>query len=208
MKKKRKLKKKVVVIILLISLLLILGTGFVLYDNIFKKSNSSSKVINEIPEYGYTLKEKDPKIYKDLFEKLVVVLKKENVDYKEYANIISQMFVIDFYNLDNKISKNDVGGIQFLREKNASNFVLEASETVYKFVEQNVYGDRRQKLPVVKESKVISLENEKYKYGNIVDDEAYVAKIGVSYKKDLGYPDEVTVKLIREDKKLVVVEMK
>ena len=209
MKKKRRLKKKVIVLIVLIIILILLITGGLIYKNLSKDSNGKpTKVLDEIPEYGYVLKDSAPKIYKDLFKKLMDVLKEENVDYDEYAKLISQMAVIDFYNLDNKTSKNDVGGTQFIRSENVDNFVLEASETVYKYVEQNLDGKRKQQLPVVTSSEIKDLKKEKYKYKDIKDDEAYNVKVSIDYKEDLGYPKEVEVKLLHTDKKLEIYYMK
>ena len=117
------------------------------------------------------------------------------------------MFVIDFYNLSNKDSKNDVGGTQFFREKNLDNFILKASDTVYKSVEQNLDGKRKQELPEVNSSELLSITNDKYKYKEINDEKVYIAKVKIGYKEDMGYPEEVTVKLLHTDKKLEVYEM-
>ena len=106
------------------------------------------------------------------------------------------MLVLDFYNLDNKMSKNDIGGTQFIMDNYRSNFILEASETVYKYIEHNVYGNRKQELPKVKEVSVESVNTNTYKYNNITDDKAYIIKVKVSYEKDLGYPTSVVVKLL------------
>ena len=209
MKNKRRLKKKVIVLIVLIIILILLITGGLIYKNLSKnKTNSTVKVLDKIPEYGYVLKDNEPKIYKDLFKKLAEVLKEDNVDYDEYARIISQMAVIDFYNLDNKQSKNDIGGTQFIRSENVDNFILEASETVYKYIEQNLDGKRKQNLPVVKSSEIKDLKNEKYKYKKINDDNAYDVKVNIDYEEDLGYPKEVEVKLMHTDKKLEIYYMK
>lgn len=208
MKQKRKIKKKVIVLIVLITILVIGIIGFIVYSNLPKNTEGSSKVVDEISEYGYYLEADQPKIYKDLFEDLATVLSKEEVDEEEYAKLISQMAAIDFYNLDNKISKSDVGAVQFVREKNVDNFVLEASETVYKYIEQNIYGDREQELPVVTKSSIKSIENESYKYKDIEDENAYVVKVNLEYKKDLGYPEEVEISLLHNDKKLEIYKMK
>ena len=211
-RKKRKLKKKVVVLIVLIIILLLLVVGAIVYKNVFSQNNTSEptkvKVVDEIPEYGYTLNDNAPKIYKDLFKQLIEVLKEEEVNEEEYARLISQMAVIDFYNLDNKSSKNNIGGTQFIRSQNVDNFILEASETVYKYVEQNLDGKRKQKLPIVTSSEVKDLKKEKYKYKKIQDDNAYNVKVAIDYKEDLGYPKEVTVKLLHTDKKLEIYYMK
>ena len=208
MKKRRKLKKKVVVLIVLIIIALFSITGLILYNTFFSKSDNSVKVVDEIPGYGYTLQDDQPKIYKELFKELAEVLSKDSVDEDEYAKLISQMAVIDFYNLDNKVSKNDVGGVQFIRSKNIDNFVLEASETVYKYIEQDIYGNRNQTLPEVTSSSVKDIKQEAYSYKDIKDDKAYTVTVNIEYKKDLDYPTEVIVKLLHNDKKLEIYEMK
>lgn len=208
MKKRRKLKKKVVVLIVLIIIALFSITGLILYNTFFSKSDNSVKVVDEIPGYGYTLQDDQPKIYKELFKELAEVLSKDSVDEDEYAKLISQMAVIDFYNLDNKVSKNDVGGVQFIRAKNIDNFVLEASETVYKYIEQDIYGNRNQTLPEVTSSSVKDIKQEAYSYKDIKDDKAYTVTVNIEYKKDLDYPTEVIVKLLHNDKKLEIYEMK
>lgn len=208
MKKRRKLKKKVVVLIVLIIIALFSITGLILYNTFFSKSDNSVKVVDEIPGYGYTLQDDQPKIYKELFKELAEVLSKDSVDEDEYAKLISQMAVIDFYNLDNKVSKNDVGGVQFIRAKNIDNFVLEASETVYKYIEHDIYGNRNQTLPEVTSSSVKDIKQEAYSYKDIKDDKAYTVTVNIEYKKDLDYPTEVIVKLLHTDKKLEIYEMK
>lgn len=208
MKKRRKLKKKVVVLIVFIIIALFSITGLILYNTFFSKSDNSVKVVDEIPGYGYTLQDDQPKIYKELFKELAEVLSKDSVDEDEYAKLISQMAVIDFYNLDNKVSKNDVGGVQFIRAKNIDNFVLEASETVYKYIEHDIYGNRNQTLPEVTSSSVKDIKQEAYSYKDIKDDKAYTVTVNIEYKKDLDYPTEVIVKLLHNDKKLEIYEMK
>lgn len=206
MKKKRKLKKKVIVLIVLIIILVLLVTGFVIYKNL-NSGKESVKVVDEIPEYGYTLENDQPKVYKDLFKQLVKVLNKETVDYDKYASLISQMFAIDFYNLNNKDSKNDVGGLQFVYTDKVDNFSLKASDTVYKYIKNNFDKKRVQKLPEVTESKLISIENSSYKYKDINDEKSYTAKVELSYKEDLDYPKNLTIKLLHNGKKLEVYYM-
>ena len=114
------------------------------------------------------------------------------------------MFVLDFYTFDNKVSKNDVGGTQFILKDYRSNFILKASDTVYKYIELNLDGKRKQELPVVKDTEVIDIKTNNYTYEKIKDSKAYIIKIKITYEKDLGYPTEVTVKLVHQDKKLEI----
>lgn len=210
MKKRRKLKKKVVVLIVLIIILLLILTGIFVYSKTRKETNVTVKaeVVDKIPEYGYVLESNKTKLYRDLFKDLVKVLKEEQINEEEYAKTVAQMAVVDFYNLDNKASKNDIGGVQFIREKNKDNFILEASETVYKYIEQNLDGKRKQELPIVTKSEIVSVKKGKYSYKDIKDNDAYTVIVKLEYKKDLGYPKEVTVKLLHTDKKLEIYYMK
>lgn len=205
--KKRKLKKKVVILIILIVVLILCITGFILYKTLSKNQVAEAKVIDSIEEYGYVLEDDQPKIYQDLFKELSKVLQAENVDEEEYARLISQMFSIDFYNLENKVSKNDVGGTMFISTDYVDNFTLKASDTVYKYIEHNLYNDRDQNLPVVTSSSVNKLENVTYEYKSINDDNAYEVTVNLEYEEDLGYPTEIVLTLIHNDKKLEICEM-
>ena len=205
MKQKRKLKKKVV-IFLILALAFIIFIGVLILTN-GKKSENKVKVVDEIKEYGYVLENNKPKQYKQLFKELVKVLKADKVNEEEYAKLISQMFAVDFYDLNSKTSKNDIGGIIFISEKSRENFALKASDTVYKYVEINVSGDRKQELPEVTNSSVKEIKTEKLDKKNVKDDNAYVVTVNLEYKKDLDYPKKVVLKLLHNDKKLEIYEM-
>lgn len=205
--KKRKVKKKVWVFLIGF---LVLVLGFVLvYFLVVNKNDggTKAKVIDKIEGYGYTLESNKCKRYKELFKELANVLESDNVDEDKYARIISEMFAVDFYDLDSKSSKNDVGGYVFVYEKSRDNFVLKASDTVYKYVEVNFSNDRKQELPSVVNSSVKEVTRGKYSKNKIKDDNTYVVVVNLEYKKDLGYPDEVKVKLLHNGKKLEVYEM-
>lgn len=204
-------KKKITLIIIILLLVVLLSVGgYFGYKAVNKNKDAigGTVVVDKIDKYGYTLEEDAPKVYKDLFKELQKVLNKDEVDYEEYAKLVAQMTVVDFYNLDNKVSKNDIGGVQFIYSPYKENFVLEASETVYKYIEHNLYKDRTQQLPVVDSSYVDSIKTEKYQYKKIKDDEAYKVNVKLTYKKDMGYPSNVVVKLLHNDGKLEVYYMK
>lgn len=204
-------KKKITLIIIVLLLIVLLAIGgYFGYKTINKNKNAigGAVVVEKIDKHGYTLEEDAPAIYKDLFKELQKVLNKDEVDYEEYAKLVAQMTAVDFYNLDNKVSKNDIGGVQFIYSPYKENFVLEASETVYKYIEHNLYKDRTQQLPVVDSSYVDSIKTEKYQYKKIKDDEAYSVNVKLTYKKDMGYPSNVVVKLLHNGDKLEVYYMK
>lgn len=209
MRIKKKVKKTFKVIVIIVLVILLLIGGYFVYKRLNNTSSTvTSKVVSEIKDYGYVLEDDAPKGYKELFNELIKVLNEDEVDEEEYAKLVAQLLVFDFYNLDNKISKNDVGGVQFILDDYRENFVYEATETVYKYIEHNVYGDRDQKLPEVESTEIENIRTNNYNYDDLNDDNAYIVKVKVSYKKDLGYPEEVTVKMLHNDNKLEVFYMK
>lgn len=214
MRIKKSIKRVFIISLIILLVVVLVVGGFIGYKK-FKQGLSvkEAEVVDEIKDYGYYLEDDAPKAYKALYEDLTDVLNSDEIDEEKYASLVAQMLVFDFYNIDNKMSKNDIGGTQFIIENYRSNFTLEASESVYKYVEHNVYGNRKQDLPVVTEVTIDSIKTNGYKYGKITDDNAYIVKVNVSYKKDLGYPESVVVKLIHtnideEKQKLEVFYMK
>lgn len=124
----------------------------------FKTDENEVKVIKTISKYGYTLDENETALYKEEFEKLDKVLSAKDVNYEDYAKEISKLFIIDFYTLSNKLSKNDIGGTQFIKEDMRDNFIDQARSTFYKYVE--VKSDKRtQKLPEVSLIDDVKVEN-------------------------------------------------
>ena len=195
------------VILFVISLAFLGYYGYEMYMGIRSKP-TEVKIIDKIEAYNYYLEEDAPEGYKTMFKELAKVLKEKEIDEKEYASLISSMFVLDFYTLNNKVSKNDIGGVQFIHSKYKDNFILEAGDTVYKYIELNLDGKRKQKLPEVTSVEVIDSETRAYNYEGIKDNSSYIIKLKLSYKEDLGYPSEVTVKLVHTDKKLEIIYLK
>ena len=192
------------ILILLITFIFVLG-----YMAITKKNQNEVKKtrdISEIKDFGYTLREDATSYYKSLYKKLSKVLEDE-IDYDKYSSLVSQMFVCDFYTLSNKSNKNDVGGFQFVYNEYKNDFQKYATDTVYKSVLNNVYGNRKQDLPTVKEVNVTKKENIAFKYGDSTDEEAYVYDFEITYDNDYGYQDSGTLILIHNGKKIEIAKM-
>lgn len=197
MKLKKSVKRVLTLILVIFLLILIASLVFVGYQRfVKKKAVGQVEIVDKIDEYGYYLEDDQPKLYKEMFDELRKTLKQDKVDENNYASLVAKMFVLDFYNLDNKISKNDIGGTQFVLEKYRDNFILEASETVYKYIEHNIYQNRKQELPEVANVEVKSIKTNRYAYEKITDEKAYIITLKIEYEKDLGYPKEVVVKMI------------
>lgn len=204
MKKKSKLKKLLIILIILVIIAII---GILVYNFFFKNKEEEVKVIKSIPEYGYDLRENETKLYKDEFEKLDDILSKNDVDYEEYAKEIAKLFIIDFYTLSNKQSKNDIGGTDFIKESMRDNFIEEARSTFYRYLEVES-DDRNQDLPEVSEIKSVKIEDTSFTYSDdTVDDNAYRVTISWDYKEDFGYETKANMIIVKEDKKLYIVEM-
>lgn len=194
--------------ILLIGIIIILMATIFIFKLLTDKKPIHTKVVDQLSDYSYVLNDNETSYYKSLFNELKVVLNQKEVDEEAYAALVGKLFLADFFNLNNKITKNDIGGIQFVYDKYQTDFKKYALDSIYRIVKNNTYGDRRQELPIVSLVDVVSIENQAYSYGkNIKDTKAFLLKLTVSYKKDLNYQKDVALILIHEDNKLVIAEM-
>ena len=203
-----RLKKKVKVILVLAIILIIAGLAFLAYESFKPKATKTATVENEIKDYGYTLKSTRNDRYKKMFQELQDILSKKKVDEEAYVEQISKMFIMDFYTLNDKLANTDVGGIDFVHTNAKTNFLEKAEDTVYKYVENDIYGNRDQQLPEVTEVTVEKVENIEYTIGtDFTDDTAYQVEVSLKYKEDMDYPTKATLIFVHEDNKLSLVEM-
>lgn len=204
MKKRRINKKRVALLIGILLLAVILILFFALRGG--EDSKSSSKVkkvktVDKIEGYDYSLAENETKYYKTLFKELKKLLESDDYDETEYAELVSKLFVADFYNLDNKISQSDIGGTQFVYKDFRDDFESIAKTTMYKQIESDVYGERNQELPKVVKVNTTATQTS-FKYGDKTDDKAYSVAFEIEYENDLEYQSKGTITLIHNDKKL------
>ena len=202
--------KKLLVVLLII--VAILSFGFVYYKLTHKATPKIDEVKKEdeiqTKEFDYTLYDNKSSLYKDYFASLKEELLKDEINEEEYAKVLSQLFVVDFYSLSDKVTSTDVGGLDFVYEKIKSNFVLKATDTIYKNIQSNVYGDRKQELPKIKATEVKTIVPKVVTVGDVTDQKGYTTTVSITYEKDLKYPKEVTLTLIHVEKKLFIVEVK
>lgn len=192
---------------ILLGIIILCVVGYFGYNYFFKNDSVSVKVVNEIKDYGYQLRDTDTELYKKYYNELKNVLKQKSIDEEKYASLISELFIIDFYTLNNKITNKDIGGEQFVSSLILDNFDLNASSTIYKYIESNLYGKRSQVLPIVKSVTVDSVSQESFKYNDTTDKYAYTVKLTWTYEEDLSYPTTATLVLIHEGSKLSIVEL-
>ncbi len=206
---KRRISKKKVTIFAVILVLIIAAICLVLFLGNKNKSDNTIKVESEdtIEGYDYTLDSNETKYYKQLFKELKEVLEADEVDQDKYAELVVKLFVADFYNLDNKISKNDIGGTQFVYKDFRGDFEKLAAGSMYKNVESNLDNKRKQELPEVVKVSVEKVDGEPFTYGDNTDNEAYTINFDIEYKDDLGYQTSGTITLIHNDKKLEVAAL-
>lgn len=207
---KRKIsKKKVSMFVIILILIVAVIVGFILFSKNLKSDDNTIKVesVDTIEGYDYNLNSNATKYYKELFKELKGVLEADSVDQDKYAELVAKLFVSDFYNLDNKVSKNDIGGVQYVYKDFRGDFSKLAANSIYKNVESNVYNNRNQELPIVTKVSLEKGTNETFKYGDNKDDEAYVINFDITYDNDLGYQTSGTITLIHNDKKLEVAAL-
>ena len=205
-----KLKKKVKRLLLLIIIVGLGLGGYYVYKNIGKKEEVKEiKVINKIDKYGYELKENKPSKYKKFFEELKEILNEENVNEEDYVKKISEMFIYDFYSLSDKTAKTDIGGTDFVYKEILENFLQNAQDTYYKYVESNVYNNRKQSLPTVSNITIDKVENTKFEYNDKYDDKAYEVNISWDYTDNQfsSYQKKATLVFIHDGDKLSLVEL-
>ena len=205
MKKNKKLKVKRGKV-----LAVILVLGFVTFL-FFYSSRAKLQVVTtvaEIDNYQYKMESNTTRIYKKYFKELEHELEDNKIDEENYASLVSKLFVIDYYTLNNKITNKNIGGVQFIHSNLRSSFIEKASNTMYKYIKSNLYGNRKQKLPEVNDVEIKSIKQINYKNNNYQDKSGYQVEVNINYVTDYDYPKEVTLTLIHEENKLVIVEIK
>ena len=209
MKLKKKVKRTLIIIIILL-ILVAGGVGALIYFKTPKKKEVPEvKIVNEVDKYDYKLKENKPSTYKKMFDELKQILKEEPVDEEAYAKKVTEMFIYDFYSLNDKAAKTDIGGVDFVYQGVLDNFLLNAQDTYYKYVESNIYNERKQSLPVVSNITIDGITNGEFAYGDKTDSNAYAVTVSWSYTDDqfANYQKHAVVILVHDDIKLSIVEL-
>ena len=205
------MKGKYKVLLIIIIVLIIVVIFFLGVKNFAKKDDNKVPEIINIPvlesieKYGYSLHERDSKVMKDTYEELKTVLNSDNIDYEEYAKCLAKLFVIDLWTMNNKTNRYDVGGIEYVYPDNVNNYKLNVENTIYKGIENNVDGKRKQELPAVKSIISIDLQTGTYKIKD-KDEDSYIVSLEWDYDKDLGYESKAIITIVKKDNKLYVAQ--
>ncbi|MBQ6134996.1 MAG: hypothetical protein IJI60_01620 [Bacilli bacterium] len=205
-----KLKKKFKMILFFL-LLIVLGlVGYLFYQK-YKPAPEAEevKVIHQMEKYGYSLKENKTKEYKKMYKELETILNEKEVDEEAYVKKIAEMFIYDFYSLNDKTAKTDIGGVDFIYSGILENVLQNAQNTYYKYIENNIYENRKQSLPVVSDIEITSVKQEAFAYADKNDEKAYIVDATWSYTDSQfsEYQRKATLVFIHEDQKLSLVEL-
>lgn len=201
---KKKSDTKIIILFIVVGVLLLGFLGYRVNKDFLSKTNSK-KQIDSIEFYGYTLSKSDTDLYKSTFKELSKTLNEKPVNMTEYAKLISKLFIIDLYSLDSKLTSTDIGGLEFLHKDLRDNFKENMGSTLYKFVESNLDGNRKQELPMVKEVNVSDVFETKYTY-NKTEYPAYLVSVNWTYEKNLGYQTSTKLTIINDKDILYIVK--
>lgn len=204
------MKKKTKIILIVILIIVLIGGGGVFF--VLKKQRNEEnpyvqevKVTNEIAEYGYTLEDRDTEYFKEGFQQLQDLLNDPEHSVEEYINLVSRLYITDLYTISNKMSKYDIGGLEYVYEPARESFKSVAMDTIYKNVINNLDNKREQKLPTVSKVEILNTEESTYTLPDKSEVKSYEIEISWQYESDLGYDNQGTLILIENDKKYDVV---
>jgi hypothetical protein len=198
--------------LIIIGLCILIGVSLLVF--LFKKSlnnkdneaeENKTSYVDIIDDYGYTLEKRDTELFKEKFNELKEVLSKKEVDYEEYAKLLSSLYIIDLYTISNKQNQYDVGSTEYVVESAKENFELKVKDTIYKYVEDNSNGKREQSLPEVASVEIGNVETGTFEFNEQKYD-GYKVEVTWDYKEDLGYDKKATITLIQIDNKLCIIE--
>lgn len=205
-----KLKKKAKIVLISLAVLIIGVLGVVAYKKLFTKEQvKETKIISSIKKYDYHLKDNKSKKYQSYFKELNKILSEKEVDEEKYASKISEMFIVDFFSLNDRSAKTDVGGVDFVHPDALENFLQNAENTYYKNLESNIYGNRKQQLPTVDTITIESVEKTSYSYNDAEDSNAYLVKASWTYTEDkyADYQQNASMIFVHIENKLYLVEL-
>lgn len=196
-KRKRKLKKRalfIIISIIICILLYILIFHSSAVISIIKKTETTSK-------FDYTLEKRDTDLMKENFKELDKILSEDQINYDKYADVLSKLFIIDLYTIDNKKNMYDVGSLEYVYDKD--NFKINAQNTLYKYIEDESTRKSRT-LPIVKSINIDEKSTGTFDYNDNTYD-SYIFNMSWTYEKDLGYDNKGKVEIIKIEDKLYVV---
>ncbi len=214
-KEKRVRIKPTTKILLGLIIIAILIGGFFVWNNFIKPRSNKSKVVDSIKneDVDYVVSDSDTKLFKDNFNELKKVLNAKEVDKKKYAETIAKLFVIDFFTLSNKTSKNDVGGVQFVYGGYQTDFVEGARNTLYKQVGSTASDEKiNANLPTVTKVQIDDIDEispyNMFEGNYFTEDQVgYMINISWEYKNKDDFQKNATIIVVPDANKLSIGRM-
>ena len=200
---RKRYKTGLIIIIILILVVSCFGIGKIFLKNNQSKTKNEVKIISNIENYGYTLDDRDTKYMKKTFQELESILNNKELNEKEYAKTLSKLYIIDFYTLNNKNNKYDVGSLEYILTDKVEMFKTKAMDTIYSDIIDNTYKDRIQDLPEINNVNIIDVEETTMEL-NKEERFCYKVSLEFTYKEDLGYDKEGEVYLVKNNNKLEI----
>lgn len=194
--------------LLVITFFIIVIFGAYVYSRFhIKKTKKSgfSVVVDKISKYNYTLDERDSKLMREKFKDLKKVLKEKEINYSEYASLLAQMYIIDLYDLNNKVNKYDVPCLEYILDKEHDKFKKMIKNDFYSQLKDNSNGDRKQDLPTIKSIKVTDVGETTYDTGDVIYS-GYLVKLEWEYDKELGFDKKSEIIVAKVDNQLYVIK--
>ena len=201
------MKKKYKIMLIAIIILIVVIVASIVIFKVLKGNDTKEpvKVVDSIDNFDYTLDDRDTELMKNTYNELKEVLSADEVNYEEYAKLLSKLFVIDLFTMNNKINRYDVGSTEYVYPDSIENFKTNVEDTIYKTMENNSDGKRKQSLPEVSGISDASVETSTFAIGE-EDYESYIVTLSWTYEKDLGYDASATITLVPLNEKLYIVE--
>lgn len=199
---KKKKNNKIIFILSIVIVFLLASIGLWIVFRTDDNNNVADKPVqikDNMENYDYYLTDNATSYYEELYDDLKKILNEETVDDKAFAETIAKLFITDVFTLDNKVSSSDIGGLQFIHSKFKDDFINIAKTTLYSSVQNNIYGNRKQKLPIVTNVEIKNSKTSTFTYKKNTYD-SYIINTSIGYKTDLGYPSSYKVTLIKNDK--------
>ncbi|MBO4600943.1 MAG: hypothetical protein J5634_01765 [Bacilli bacterium] len=193
--------------LIIIVLILAIGATYAASKFYFKnfKKKKFTVVVDNISHYGYTLDKRDTKLMKSKFNELKKLLKNKEVDNKKYSELIAQLYILDLYNIENKVNKYDVPCLEYIYPDQVDKFKSMIKGEFYSKIEDNSDKDRKQKLPVIKSINVINITESVYTI-NEEEKNGYMIELEWEYEEDLGYDKKAIVTTVVDKNKVYVVK--
>lgn len=205
-----KMKKKYKILLTLLAIIIVILIGLCIHKLLLNKPKEEKNitnvatVTNKIEGYNYTLDDRDTELFETIFQDLKKNLEGNKMDEEQYAKNLAELFVIDLYTLNNKVSKYDIGGLEYMYEGTLNSFRSKALDAIYKTVEDDSYKTRTQELPIVKSIESSTPKKVNYQMEGQTQS-GYEINVKWTYEKDLGYDTSGTIIMIKEENKLSIV---